>query len=77
MQWVNGETSHAPTRTLGTWLDRPVNDRDFDVGLHVVFEDRAAHDEYQPSERHEKFIAENKHLWNKVRVFDSDVFSKK
>ncbi len=58
-------------------LDREVNDRDFDVGLHVIFEDRAAHDEYQPSERHAKFIAENKHLWNKVRVFDSDVFSKR
>lgn len=58
-------------------LDRPVNDRDFDVGLHVIFEDREAHDVYQTAERHLKFIEENKHLWNKVRVFDSDVFSKK
>jgi len=58
-------------------LDRPVNDRDFDVGLHVIFEDRAAHDVYQDAERHLKFIEENKALWNKVRVFDSDVYSKK
>lgn len=58
-------------------LNRPVNDRDFDVGLHVIFEDRAAHDTYQDAERHLKFIEENKHLWNKVRVFDSDVFSKR
>ncbi|MGE0607094.1 MAG: Dabb family protein, partial [Pirellulales bacterium] len=25
-------------------LSRPVNDRDYDVALHVVFKDRAAHD---------------------------------
>ena len=28
-------------------LDRPVNDRDFHVALHVVFESREAHDIYQ------------------------------
>lgn len=54
-------------------LDRPVNDRDFDVALHVVFKDRAAHDAYQVAETHQKFIAENKDSWAKVRVFDSDV----
>lgn len=52
-------------------LDRDVNDRDFDVGLHLVFENRQAHDAYQVSERHQQFIKENKHLWTKVRVFDS------
>ena len=54
-------------------LDREVNDRDFDVGLHLVFKDRAAHDAYQVADLHEKFIAENKATWKKVRVFDSDV----
>jgi hypothetical protein len=54
-------------------LDRPVNDRDFDVGLHLVFKDRAAHDAYQIAPLHEKFIAENKATWKKVRVFDTDV----
>ena len=54
-------------------LDRPVNDRDFDVGLHVVFKNRAAHDAYQTHPRHLKFIDENKATWKKVRVFDSDV----
>jgi hypothetical protein len=53
-------------------LDRPVNDRDFDVGLHVIFKDRAAHDVYQTAERHLKFIEENRDSWEKVRVFDSD-----
>lgn len=53
-------------------LDRPVNDREFDVGLHVIFRDRAAHDAYQTHERHLQFIEENKAGWAKVRVFDSD-----
>lgn len=52
-------------------LDRDVNDQDFDVALHVVFRDRAAHDQYQTNERHLKFIEENSGLWSKVRVFDS------
>jgi len=54
-------------------MDRPVNDRDFDVALHVVFKDKAAHDQYQKNDRHAKFIEENKANWKKVRVFDSYV----
>jgi hypothetical protein len=52
---------------------RPVNDRDFDVALNVVFQDAAAHDAYQKAERHLKFIEENRDAWKKVRVFDSYV----
>ena len=52
---------------------RPVNDRDFDVGLHVIFKDAAAHDAYQKAERHRAFAAENKDNLKKVRVFDSYV----
>jgi hypothetical protein len=52
-------------------LERPVNDRDFDVALYIVFKDRASHDQYQESKRHLQFIAENKDSWSKVRVFDS------
>jgi len=54
-------------------LARSVNDRDFDVALHLVFKDKAAHDKYQDHERHKKFIEENKDNWKKVRVFDSVV----
>lgn len=54
-------------------LDRPVNDVDFDVALHVIFETRADHDTYQTAPRHLKFIEENRENWEKVRVFDSDV----
>src|SRR5262245_61001720 len=59
--------------TLTQELNRPVNDRDFDVGLHVVFTDQAAHDAYQAAPLHDKFIEENKANWKKVRVFDSTV----
>ena len=54
-------------------LERPVNDRDFDVALQVMFVDRAAHDRYQTHERHLAFIAENKATWARVRVFDADL----
>jgi hypothetical protein len=54
-------------------LARPVNDREFDVGLHVVFKTLADHDKYQQDPRHIQFIEENKPTWKKVRVFDSQV----
>jgi hypothetical protein len=59
--------------TLCEELDRDVNDRDFNVGLHIVFASRADHDRYQEAATHEQFIAENKAGWKKVRVFDSEV----
>jgi hypothetical protein len=54
-------------------LNRDVNDRDFDVALHLVFTNQAAHDAYQDAPRHDEFIAEQKDNWAKVRVFDSVV----
>jgi hypothetical protein len=59
--------------TLAEDLKREVNDRDFDVALHIVFQDRAAHDKYQDAPRHKQFIEENQAGWKKVRVFDSVV----
>ncbi len=53
-------------------LDRPVN-ADYDVSLHVIFKDRAAHDEYQTAARHLEFIAEQKPGWANVQVFDSNL----
>ena len=57
--------------TLVEELNRPVNDREFHVGLHVVFDGKPAHDVYQTAELHQKFIDENKETWAKVRVFDT------
>src|SRR5260370_6117465 len=59
--------------TLAPELRREVNDRDFDVTLHIVFQDQASHDKYQAASEHQQFIGENKENWKKVRVFDSIV----
>ena len=56
---------------LADELRRDVNDRDFDVALHILFENQMAHDGYQAAPLHERFINENKANWKKVRVFDS------
>lgn len=54
-------------------LTREVNDREWDVGLHLVFIDKPAHDAYQDDPTHNQFIDEMKPNWTKVRVFDSYV----
>lgn len=54
-------------------LQRPVNDRQFDVCLNTIFVDRAAHDAYQVAPRHLEFIENNKADWKTVRVFDSNL----
>ncbi|MCK4999770.1 MAG: Dabb family protein [Anaerohalosphaera sp.] len=59
--------------SLAEELDREVNDRDFHVGLHVVFENQEYQGRYQVAEKHLQFIAENKDNWEKVRVFASVV----
>jgi heme-degrading monooxygenase HmoA len=56
-------------------LNRPVNDRDFHVSLHIVFDTKEAHDAYQDAPLHHTFVEENKENWAKVRVFDSEVGS--
>ncbi len=57
--------------TIAEDVKEPVSDREFDVALIVVFEDKAMLAEYLKSPRHDKFVAEGKDLWAKVRVFDS------
>lgn len=51
-------------------LTREVNAR-FDVSLHCIFKDRAAHDAYQEAPRHHEFIEEQKSNWASVQVCDS------
>jgi hypothetical protein len=57
--------------TVAEELDRPVNDRAWDVALHIYFKDKASHDLYQEAPRHKQFIAEQQGNWKTVRVFDS------
>jgi hypothetical protein len=69
-------TGHAGTVSFsaGTPVEehvRPVNDRGWDVALHITFEDQAAHDAYQEAARHQQFIGEQQANWKTVRVFDS------
>lgn len=51
--------------------DRDVNDRNYDVALHLIFRTAQDQDTYQTHPRHHQFIEKCKPLWNKVRVFDS------
>ena len=53
--------------------DRHVNDRDWQVALHIVFDSRANPDTYQQAERHEIFIAAHADSWEQVRIFDADL----
>jgi quinol monooxygenase YgiN len=69
-------TGHAGTVFFAAGVRAPemareVNDRSYDVSLHVYFRDQAAHDAYQEHPRHTQFIAEMKANWASVRVFDS------
>ena len=52
---------------------RDVNVRDFEVGLHIIFNNKKAHDDYQIAEKHDEFIERNRENWAKVRVFDTYV----
>ena len=63
-------TRHFSAGTLAD-MERDVNDRDFHVALHLVFDSPAAHDAYQANARHHEFIERNKSNWSRVRVFDS------
>lgn len=66
-------TQHFSVGTVVPDLTRPVNQLDFDVSLHIIFDSREAHDAYQTAPRHTQFIEENKANWERVRVFDSNV----
>ena len=65
------DTSFFAVGVLAKDMKRPVNDQEFDVSIHVVFTNKAAHDKYNVSEKHLKFIDENKASIKKVRVFDT------
>jgi hypothetical protein len=52
-------------------VQEPVSVKDFDVALHVVFENKAAKAKYLVSERHKQFVDENREFFAGVRVFDS------
>lgn len=65
------DTKFFAVGVLAKDMKRPVNDQDFDVSIHIVFTNKSAHDKYNVSEKHLKFIDENKARIKKVRVFDT------
>jgi quinol monooxygenase YgiN len=67
-----GQVSFA-CGALAEGFERPVNDREWGVGLHIVFADKAAHDTYQDSARHHTFVAECQPNWVRARVFDTEL----
>ena len=51
----------------------PINDKDYDIALVIVFEDKAGLDKYSTASRHLQFISENRAAFKGVRVFDAYV----
>jgi hypothetical protein len=59
----------------GTCSDvkRSSSDRDYDVALHVVFQDRPSLDAYLTAPKHVAYMDKYGSNWKRVRVFDSCV----
>jgi hypothetical protein len=53
-----------------------VSVRDFDVALHLVFDDKTAKETYLKSPRHDAFVASLKDFVSQARVFDSYITGK-
>jgi len=53
---------------------RPVVDSSFTYCLKVTFDNLEDHDNYQVEAAHKLFIAESSKLWEKVLIYDSEVF---
>lgn len=64
-------TLHYSVGVIAEDVVEPVSDRDFDVALHLIFEDKEAEAKYIKHPRHVEFVEKNKDGFAKVRVFDS------
>lgn len=49
---------------------REVVDNSYDIGLCVIYDDKAGHDVYQEHSLHKEFIARNKPHWKRVQIYD-------
>ncbi|WP_026461740.1 Dabb family protein [Adhaeribacter aquaticus] len=52
--------------------DRPVIDRSYSYSLLLVFDSLEDHDTYQVDPIHTKFVADCAHLWERVKIYDSE-----
>jgi hypothetical protein len=51
--------------------DRPIIERGYSYALTVVFDDEAAHDDYQVHPVHDRFRDECGAFWTRVVIYDS------
>jgi len=51
----------------------PISDKDFHVAQVLIFTSREALEKYSKSEDRQKFVAEGRPLWSKVRVFETNL----
>lgn len=53
---------------------RPVLDKSYSIAANLVFKSVEDEKAYQIHPLHQKFLAECKHLWKEVKVYDVDTF---
>jgi hypothetical protein len=78
-QYVNGAKSLLKISSVRHgWVakpaiyDRPVIDRSYSFALILVFENTDGHDAYQVDPIHDQFRIGCAHLWNQVKIYDSE-----
>jgi hypothetical protein len=60
-------------RPIVTEFDKGATDGSYTFSVVLVFENATKESEYLYHPLHKKFIDENKHLWGKVQVIDSEL----
>lgn len=60
-------------KAIVTDFDKPVTEASYTFSVVLVFENAEKEKEYLYHPLHKKFIDDNKHLWGKVQVFDSEM----
>jgi len=51
-------------------MNREVSVTDFDLGLVVLFDNKAGHDVYADHPLHLEYIKRHRQHWERIRVFD-------
>jgi hypothetical protein len=60
-------------KAIVTDFDKPVTESSYTFSVVLVFENAEKEKEYLYHPLHKKFIDDNKHLWGKVQVIDSEM----
>jgi len=60
-------------KPIVTDFDKPVTEASYSFSVVLVFDSAVKEKEYLYHPLHKKFIDDNKHLWGKVQVIDSEM----